>query len=58
MLCGLIVRIDCADMWYEYLTIEDLLKPRVMLVLGLGGEAIAGPPRRAAAADRSLPIWI
>ena len=40
------VRIDCADKWYEYLTIEDLLKPRVMLVLGLDGKPL--PDRHGA----------
>lgn len=34
------VRIDCADKWYEYLTIEDLLNPRVMFVLDLAGKPI------------------
>jgi sulfoxide reductase catalytic subunit YedY len=40
------VRIDCADKWYEYFAIEDLLKPRVMLVLGLGGKPL--PDRHGA----------
>ena len=40
------VRIDCADKWYEYFTIEDLLKPRVMFVLGLGGKPL--PDRHGA----------
>jgi sulfoxide reductase catalytic subunit YedY len=40
------VRVDCADKWYEYFAIEDLLKPRVMLVLGLGGKPL--PDRHGA----------
>jgi len=40
------VRIDCADKWYEYFAIEDLLKPRVMFVLGLGGKPL--PDRHGA----------
>ncbi len=40
------VRIDCADKWYEYFTIEDLLKPRVMMVLGMGGKTL--PDRHGA----------
>ena len=40
------VRIDCADKWYEYFTIEDLLKPRVMMVLGLAGQPL--PDRHGA----------
>jgi len=40
------VRIDCADKWYEYFSIEDLLKPRVMFVLGLAGKPL--PDRHGA----------
>ncbi|MEO8128337.1 MAG: molybdopterin-dependent oxidoreductase [Bryobacteraceae bacterium] len=40
------VRIDCADKWYEYFTIEDLLKPRVMFVLGMAGTPL--PDRHGA----------
>lgn len=34
------VRIDCADKWYEYFTIEDLLSKRVLLVLDLAGKPL------------------
>lgn len=34
------VRIDCADKWYEYFTIEDLLQKNVMLVLDLAGKPL------------------
>lgn len=34
------VRIDCADKWYEYFTIEELMSPRVLWVLGMAGEAL------------------
>jgi DMSO/TMAO reductase YedYZ molybdopterin-dependent catalytic subunit len=43
------VRFDCADKWYEYFTIEDLLKPRVLLVLDMAGKPLAdrhGAPLR------------
>jgi len=43
------VRIDCADKWYEYFTIEDLMSPRVMLVLDMAGKPLAdrhGAPLR------------
>ena len=34
------VRIDCADKWYEYFTLESLLKPNVMFVLDLEGKPL------------------
>jgi DMSO/TMAO reductase YedYZ molybdopterin-dependent catalytic subunit len=34
------VRIDCADKWYEYFTIQELLSPRVMFVLGMAGKPL------------------
>ncbi len=43
------VRLDCADKWYEYFTIEDLLKPRVMFVLDMAGKPLSdrhGAPLR------------
>jgi methionine sulfoxide reductase catalytic subunit len=43
------VRFDCADKWYEYFTIEDVLKPRVMLALEMAGKPLAdrhGAPLR------------
>jgi methionine sulfoxide reductase catalytic subunit len=43
------VRFDCADRWYEYFSIEDLLKPRVMLALDMAGKPLAdrhGAPLR------------
>ena len=36
------MRIDCADKWYEYFTIEDLLQKNVMLVLDLAGKPLPG----------------
>src|SRR5260370_37519334 len=42
------VRIDCADKWYEYFTIEDLLSSRVLMVLDMAGETLAAPPRAPA----------
>jgi DMSO/TMAO reductase YedYZ molybdopterin-dependent catalytic subunit len=43
------VRFDCADKWYEYFTIEDLLKPRVLMTLDMAGKPLAdrhGAPLR------------
>jgi DMSO/TMAO reductase YedYZ molybdopterin-dependent catalytic subunit len=43
------VRVDCADKWYEYFTMEDLMNPRVMLVLDMAGKPLAdrhGAPLR------------
>ncbi|MGH9628491.1 MAG: molybdopterin-dependent oxidoreductase [Bryobacteraceae bacterium] len=34
------IRIDCADKWYEYMSIEDMLSPRVMLVLDMAGKSL------------------
>lgn len=43
------VRFDCADKWYEYFSIEDLLKPRVLMALEMAGKPLAdrhGAPLR------------
>ena len=43
------VRFDCADKWYEYFTIEELMKPRVLLALDMAGKPLAnrhGAPLR------------
>lgn len=43
------VRIECVDKWYEYFTIDDLLSPRVLLVLDMAGKPLAdrhGAPLR------------
>jgi sulfoxide reductase catalytic subunit YedY len=34
------VRIDCADKWYEYFTLEELASPHVMMVLDMAGKAL------------------
>lgn len=34
------VRFDCADKWYEYFTIEDLLSKRVLLVMDMAGKPL------------------
>ncbi len=36
------VRIDCADKWYEYFTLTDLLQKNVMFVLDLAGKPLPG----------------
>ena len=43
------VRLDCADKWYEYFTIDELLKPRVLMALDMAGKPLAdrhGAPLR------------
>jgi sulfoxide reductase catalytic subunit YedY len=43
------VRIDCADKWYEYFSLEDLTSPRVLMVLDMAGKPLAdrhGAPLR------------
>jgi methionine sulfoxide reductase catalytic subunit len=34
------VRIDCADKWYEYFSIEELSSPRLMFVLDMAGKPL------------------
>ena len=40
------VRFDCADKWYEYFSIEELLSPRNMMVLDMAGKPL--PDRHGA----------
>ncbi|HEV8131182.1 MAG TPA: molybdopterin-dependent oxidoreductase [Acidobacteriota bacterium] len=40
------IRIDCADKWYEYMSLEEMLAPRVLLVLDLAGKPL--PDRHGA----------
>ena len=43
------VRVDCADRYYDFVKMEDLLNPRVLFVLGMNGEALTpehGAPLR------------
>jgi DMSO/TMAO reductase YedYZ molybdopterin-dependent catalytic subunit len=43
------VRIDCADKWFEYFSIEDILSPRVLMVMDMGGKPLSdhhGAPLR------------
>jgi DMSO/TMAO reductase YedYZ molybdopterin-dependent catalytic subunit len=43
------VRFDCADKWYEYFSLEDLARPRVLLALDMAGKPLAdrhGAPLR------------
>ena len=43
------VRFDCADKWFDYLSIEDMLAPRVLLALDMAGQPLAdrhGAPLR------------
>src|SRR6266852_1949034 len=43
------VRIECADKWYEYFALQDLLSPRVMFALEMASKPLAdrhGAPLR------------
>lgn len=43
------VRFDCADKWYEYYSLDQILSPRVMLVLDMAGKPLTarhGAPLR------------
>jgi DMSO/TMAO reductase YedYZ molybdopterin-dependent catalytic subunit len=43
------VRLECADKWYEYFTIDDLLRPRVLFAMDMHGQPLAdrhGAPLR------------
>jgi DMSO/TMAO reductase YedYZ molybdopterin-dependent catalytic subunit len=43
------IRIDCADKWYEYMSLEEMAKPTVLLALDRGGQplpAANGAPLR------------
>ena len=43
------VRLDCADKWYEYFSIQDLLSPRVIFAMDMHGVPLAdrhGAPLR------------
>lgn len=34
------IRIDCADKWYEYMSLEEMLSPRVLMTLDLEGKPL------------------
>jgi methionine sulfoxide reductase catalytic subunit len=34
------VRVDCADRYYDFVKVEDLLHPRTLFALGMNGEAL------------------
>lgn len=34
------IRMDCADKWYEYMSIEDMLSPRVLMVMDMAGKPL------------------
>lgn len=43
------MRVDCADKYYDFVKLEDLLHPRTLFVLGMNGEALSpehGAPLR------------
>lgn len=43
------IRIDCADKWYEYMSIEEMLSPRVLMTLDMAGKPLTdkhGAPLR------------
>jgi DMSO/TMAO reductase YedYZ molybdopterin-dependent catalytic subunit len=36
------VRIDCADKWFEYFTLEQIQSPRVLLAMDMAGKPLTG----------------
>jgi DMSO/TMAO reductase YedYZ molybdopterin-dependent catalytic subunit len=43
------VRVECADRWYEYFSLQDLLAPRVLFAMDMQGQPLAdrhGAPLR------------
>ena len=43
------VRVECADKWYEYFSVQDLLSPRVLFAMDMQGQPLAdrhGAPLR------------
>jgi hypothetical protein len=43
------IRIDCADKWYEYMSLEEMANPHVLLALGMAGKPLTdshGAPLR------------
>lgn len=34
------IRVDCADKWYEYFTLDEILQPRVLMCLDLEGNPL------------------
>ena len=49
------VRIDCADKWYEYMSLEEMAEPGVMLCLEMAGQPLTdqhGAPLRLLAPSR------
>jgi methionine sulfoxide reductase catalytic subunit len=48
------VRVDCADRYYDFVRMEDLLHPRTLFVLGMNGEAL--PPEHGAPLRLVIPF--
>src|SRR5688500_15326858 len=43
------IRIDCADKWYEYMSLEEMANPRVLFALEMAGKPLSddhGAPLR------------
>jgi DMSO/TMAO reductase YedYZ molybdopterin-dependent catalytic subunit len=34
------IRVDCADKWYEYFSLDEMTSPRLMMVLGMAGQPL------------------
>jgi methionine sulfoxide reductase catalytic subunit len=47
------VRVDCADKYYDFVKVEDLLHPRTLFALGMNGEAL--PPEHGAPLRLVIP---
>ena len=47
------VRVDCADKYYDFVKVEDLLHPRTLFALGMNGEVL--PPEHGAPLRLVIP---
>lgn len=36
------IRIDCADKWYEYMSLDEMRAPSVLMAMDLGGKPLTG----------------
>jgi methionine sulfoxide reductase catalytic subunit len=47
------VRVDCADKYYDFVKVDDLLHPRTLFAIGMNGEAL--PPEHGAPLRLVMP---
>ena len=52
------VRIDAADKWYEYMSLEEMVEPGVMMCLEMAGKPLTGPAWCTAPSAGTLEVRI